>query len=196
MYIQLSRSGNLERRENEELFPADWMQSHNSIGFSEVGVLSLASCCKAHCAPRLLKMRKVICFIVSTALSACLMADTRTLNSLTDLRWKHRIILVDEATDRTVSELEAQRAGVDERQILWFCVLNGEVRSNYDGALEGGFLARLREDYFERTGFPVLLIGKDGGIKSRDTSLDIEDYFVKIDAMPMRQTEMAGSDPD
>ena len=128
---------------------------------------------------------------MSTVLSACLMAGTRTLNSLADLRWKHRIILVDEATERTASELEAHHAAIDERHILWFCEVNGQIRTNYQGELEDGFLRRLREEYFERTGFPVLLIGKDGGIKSRDQSLEIEDYLIQIDAMPMRQAEMA-----
>ena len=36
----------------------------------------------------------------------------------------------------------------------------------------------------------VILIGKDGGIKSRFDRLDLEAIFSDIDAMPMRQYEM------
>jgi hypothetical protein len=124
------------------------------------------------------------------------MAEERALGSVDDLRWKNRVILVDETHERVIRELEAQRAGIDDRGLLWFCVLNGEIRSNYEGLLEAGFLAHIREDYFAKTGFPVLLIGKDGGIKSRDLGLDIQGYFERIDAMPMRQAEIARSNSD
>ena len=36
----------------------------------------------------------------------------------------------------------------------------------------------------------VSLIGKDGGIKERASSLDLYDLFGAVDAMPMRQYEM------
>lgn len=36
----------------------------------------------------------------------------------------------------------------------------------------------------------VLLIGKDGGIKSREPSLNPDGIFRRIDAMPMRRREM------
>ena len=41
-------------------------------------------------------------------------------------------------------------------------------------------------------GFEVLLVGKDGGVKLRqETPLSVDDLFATIDAMPMRQREMA-----
>ena len=40
----------------------------------------------------------------------------------------------------------------------------------------------------------VLLIGKDGGMKSRESSLDLDAIFRRIDAMPMRKREMRTSD--
>jgi hypothetical protein len=141
-------------------------------------------------------MRILVCFLFGLSLSASPMAKTGILESLADLRWKNRIILVDNATDRTVSALKARRAGIDERHVIWFCVVSGEIKSNYEGALGQGFVENLREDYFQRTEFPVLLIGKDGGIKSRNPSLDIDDYFLQIDGMPMRQAEMERSTPE
>ncbi len=128
--------------------------------------------------------------MASLGLSTNLLAENRALDSLPDLRWKNRIVLVENATDQTISELVDHRGGIDERQIVWFCVVNGEIQSNYQGELAGGFLDHLREDYFKKTGFPVLLIGKDGWVKSSNPSLDIDDYFAQIDAMPMRQAEM------
>ena len=48
--------------------------------------------------------------------------------------------------------------------------------------------------------FALLLIGKDGGEKRRDTSVpDLNSLFNLIDGMPMRQAEMdhdSGSDAD
>lgn len=42
--------------------------------------------------------------------------------------------------------------------------------------------------------FEMLLIGKDGGIKSRATTADDLDSFIElIDGMPMRQREAANS---
>lgn len=45
-----------------------------------------------------------------------------------------------------------------------------------------------------RSGDRVRLIGKDGGIKSREASLNLNGIFSRIDAMPMRMREMRGSD--
>ena len=141
-------------------------------------------------------MRVLTFLIAGLVLSTNLLAENKGLDSLDDLRSKNRVVLVSDATDRTVGELAAHRAAIDERHIIWFCVVNGEIRSNYQGVLEESFLSHLRKDYFERRGFPVLLIGKDGGIKSNNLSLNIEDYFKQIDAMPMRRAEMARSAPD
>jgi hypothetical protein len=40
----------------------------------------------------------------------------------------------------------------------------------------------------------MLLIGKDGGVKSREPSLDLDAIFGRIDAMPMRIREMRSAD--
>ena len=121
--------------------------------------------------------------MAGVAITAHLTAENGRLDSLAELRWKHRIILVDEATEQTVSELVAHRAAIDERHIVWFAVVDGELRSNYHGALDGGLLQQLRKDHFDRMGLPVMLIGKDGGIKASNPSLDMGDYFAQIDSM-------------
>lgn len=141
-------------------------------------------------------MHKLFILILGIAFSAHLMAETGTLDSLGEKRWTNRVILVDKATETMVGELEARRAEMDERQLLWFCVVSGEIDTNYRGELGDSLLGQLKQDYFEKSGFPVLLIGKDGGIKSRDQTLDIDRYLIQIDSMPMRQSEMNSSPTD
>ena len=80
-----------------------------------------------------------------------------------------------------------------ERDILWFVVLGETTRTNYPGALAAGFAATLRQAY---RGPPadgpgeVVLVGKDGGVKSRGPALDPAALFGEIDRMPMRRQEM------
>ncbi len=140
--------------------------------------------------PRVVKTLKLAILMLGVVCSFCLFAESRALESLGDLRWKNRIILVDEATDRTVAELVAREPQFEERHLVWFCLVGDEIRTNYGGPLTKGLSTHLRRAYFDASGFPVLLIGKDGGIKSRDQALNIDAYLANIDGMPMRQREM------
>ena len=141
-------------------------------------------------------MRAAFVVLTGLALSAYVHAESSPLRSISDLRWLNRIILVDGATRQTVKDLEARASEIDERQLVWFCVDSAGIQTNYRGTLDAGLLEHLREAYFDKSGFPVLLIGKDGGLKSRDRKLDIGDYLDKIDGMPMRRAEMESSSPD
>ena len=40
------------------------------------------------------------------------------------------------------------------------------------------------------SGFQLLLLGKDGGVKLRSSTASLEDVFSLIDTMPMRRREM------
>jgi hypothetical protein len=114
------------------------------------------------------------------------------MNSLSDYQWKNRLILV-KAEDEDASEIEtlrSARAGVDDRDIVWFVNTGSDVVSNQkslSSSLESDVRALLEES---RADEKVLLIGKDGGIKSRESSLDLDAIFRRIDAMPMRIREM------
>lgn len=114
------------------------------------------------------------------------------MNSLADYQWNHRLILVQAAqqTKSAVAALRAARAAVDERDIIWFVDTRSGVVSN-QATVSAGVqkdITRLLEQVGpdER----VVLIGKDGGIKSREPNLDLEAIFRRIDAMPMRIREM------
>ena len=117
--------------------------------------------------------------------------ELTVLNDLTSLEWKHRIIVVNETQNeaKVLALLEKHTAGIDDRDIVWFIVKEDAVLTNYKGQLSEEFLSETRQRYGVRQG-RVILIGKDGGIKSRLDHLDIETIFSEIDAMPMRQQEM------
>lgn len=114
------------------------------------------------------------------------------MNRLGDYQWENRLILV-QAADENASEIEtlrSARAGVDDRDIVWFVHTGPDVVSNQkalSSSLESDVKALLEES---RSNERVLLIGKDGGIKSRESSLDLDAIFRRIDAMPMRIREM------
>lgn len=178
------------RRERSSVLPASprcsvslhWSQQFDSIisNFTAPGL-------------GLFEVHRFFILILGTAFTSLLMAETGTLDSLGDLRWKNRVILVDAATETMIGQLEARQPEMDERQLLWFCVVSGEIHTNYGGELGDGLLGQLNDGYLHKYGFPVLLIGKDGGIKSRDQTLDIDSYLIQIDSMPMRQSEMDAS---
>jgi streptogramin lyase len=89
-----------------------------------------------------------------------------------------------------IETLRSARAAVDDRDIVWFVNTGANLVSNQDevsSSLENEIKALL--DQF-RSDERVLLIGKDGGMKSREPSLDLDAIFRRIDRMPMRMREM------
>ncbi|WP_227519460.1 DUF4174 domain-containing protein [Marinobacter sp. ANT_B65] len=114
------------------------------------------------------------------------------MNNLGDYQWKNRLILVQAApeTEGAVDSLRDAHAELDDRDIIWFVNTGSGLVSNQARVSDGvendvnELLAKVRPD--ER----VLLIGKDGGIKSREPRLDLDAIFRRTDAMPMRMREM------
>lgn len=132
-----------------------------------------------------------------SALALVLSLNTLTthgaeMNTLSDYQWKTRLIVVRASSDSIgeIGALRSVRAAVDDRDIAWFVSAGCEVVSN-QGAVSSS-LARDIKMLFEHAGSDerVLLIGKDGGIKSRESSLNLDAIFDRIDAMPMRRREM------
>ena len=116
-------------------------------------------------------------------------------HGLADLRWNYRVILVfapKPLADNTVSKLENYRAQIDDRDIAWFVLTKDSLRSNFTGLLKKDLRAQLVKRYFspEPAATAVVLIGKDGAVKSRTRDLDLEATFGLIDQMPMRVEEM------
>jgi hypothetical protein len=108
-------------------------------------------------------------------------------------QWKQRILLVDGRTDDLDDLLllmEAEKAGIDERHLLWFILSDDGVRTNTDDPLPEAFAEKITKDHFEGSDAKAVLVGKDGGVKMREPHLDLADVFARIDRMPMRRAEM------
>ena len=85
--------------------------------------------------------------------------------------------------------LREQEAQIDDRDIIWFSIKDNLVLSNYKGDLSSEFVTKIREK-FSHLQNKVILIGKDGGIKSQSDYLNLEDIFSEVDSMPMRLFEI------
>ena len=114
---------------------------------------------------------------------------------LDDLRWKYRVILVsalEPYRSSALANLDEFAAQIEERDIAWFVLGDDELHTNLKGELAGMLREQILDRYFTPvpTETAVLLIGKDGTIKSRSSDLDLEATFGLIDRMPMRQAEM------
>ncbi len=106
-------------------------------------------------------------------------------------RWRQRVLLVcaptaaDAQLRRQRALLTAARSGLTERDLLVRELLLPDL-----SAADRQYLQRLGAG---SAAFQVLLIGKDGGVKRRDTApVKPETLFGTIDQMPMRRQEMKG----
>ena len=127
-------------------------------------------------------------FIINTFVQA---ESLPKLSNLDSLEWKNRVIIVNETKnqDKSLQLLKQQVEKIDDRNIIWFLIKDNLALSNYKGELSPQFVSNIRE----RVGLlqkMVILIGKDGGIKSQSEYLNLEDIFSEIDSMPMRLFEM------
>jgi len=135
---------------------------------------------------------KHMAMIALLALSMFVQADgSGTLTDITSLEWKYRVIVVNETQNEEETRvlLKKHTAAINDRDIVWFIINEDRALTNYPGRLSENLLSSTRERYGTGQG-RVILIGKDGDIKSRSDHLDLEAIFSEIDAMPMRQYEM------
>jgi hypothetical protein len=115
-----------------------------------------------------------------------------------DYTWKFRPVFVFTGPDGDASFEEQQRlfrahrSGLVEREVVVVWVKGDRVTSELGPAptLEA---SQLRTRYGASTsGFSVVLVGKDGGVKlTQAVPLQADRLFATIDAMPMRRREMA-----
>ena len=113
------------------------------------------------------------------------------LNDLSELQWQNRIIVINNINhdQQILKLLEQRQAELLERDIMWFFLSSGEIISNYPHSIAADFAINVRNKY-QLKEQQVILIGKDGGLKSRFNELELTAIFSEIDAMPMRQAEM------
>lgn len=120
--------------------------------------------------------------------------QTNRLNDFDELQWQHRIILINdiENQDHVVQLLEQHKDEIQERDILWFVLSSDGIHTNHTQPLAVELKQNIDNTY-QLSSKQVILIGKDGGVKSRFSALQLNDIFNDIDAMPMRRAEMRGN---
>jgi len=122
-------------------------------------------------------------------------AHSIPLSSLQELIWSNRMILAfsdQHDSQKFRLELENAKTDIDDRKIIWFVSNDQQLFTNYPGQLNPQFHEHLAKQWKNKKSntSQVILIGKDGGEKSRQNTLDLDDIFFMIDQMPMRIQEM------
>lgn len=143
--------------------------------------------------PRLRRMAGLMLCILAAGLQAN-PADGEWTD-LDDLRWKHRVLLlhaVGEPRQDALAALEADAVRIGERDIVWMLVGDGGLVSNHPSARGSELRDRIVAHFFAPPPgeTAVILVGKDGGVKSVESGLDLDSVFGTIDRMPMRRAEM------
>ncbi len=111
--------------------------------------------------------------------------------------WKNRLLMIFSPSEEypryrdLTRELRDQHDEIIDRDLLIFRILErGESRLG-DSPIDEASADLLRDRLSARAGqFLVVLIGKDGGEKLRQSDeVELEEIFSLIDSMPMRQRE-------
>ncbi len=112
---------------------------------------------------------------------------------LGDYRWKNRLIVVSvpdgAARAEMVADFQKRRAALEDRDLI--VIDASPTPLGVPGAVRPEDLEAVRKSWKLGGKAVFVLIGKDGGEKSRQTEkLDLEKFFALIDTMPMRKAEM------
>ena len=128
-------------------------------------------------------------FIVSVSPSQ---SNNSHLESINQLKWDNRVILVRSMNnlEDILSALKIADSKIQDRHINWFVFSQSDIYTNYEGDIAESFQKDTVDKYFSADGFSIVLIGKDGGIKEKTKTLNLNAIFELIDSMPMRQIEM------
>lgn len=103
-------------------------------------------------------------------------------------QWQYRIIVIGESQPEILAQLQANREAIKERDIIWFYYDEKTVVTNLPGSFEQKQTNQILQ-YFSKMDDLAILIGKDGGIKSRQQHWDLDILLAQIDRMPMRRAE-------
>ena len=113
-------------------------------------------------------------------------------------RWENRLLIILSTSKNNpkykqqILEFEGSATKMKERKLLVYQVTPKAYRKGLDehtGWSEGDALFKKYKT--ENSDFVVILIGLDGGIKLRETTLvTAEKLFALIDSMPMRRSEL------
>jgi hypothetical protein len=118
--------------------------------------------------------------------------------NLESYAWKNRIVLLFSDSDSNpdlevqIREFLSDKEGLEQRDLKIFKISHGESAIDLLTQDTLRMKHNLRSKYkVDDAGFYVVLIGKDGSVKFRDSNFaSKEKLFAIIDAMPMRKAEM------
>ena len=123
-----------------------------------------------------------LCFPVSAQSKA---------DALGQFEWENRLVLIKTTDIKRVKDLFLRyKQAMDERHMLWFVLSDNGMQSNYQGAIAESLVNEVDAILSQFSQDNMILIGKDGEVKSWNNGLDIESIFEQIDQMPMRRYEM------
>ena len=116
--------------------------------------------------------------------------DAPEIESVKDLLWKNRIILIWSGNQEAIARsLNDSAYDIKDRDIFWFVLNGSKVVSNYPGKISENFAEDTASRY-SSAGKRVILVGKDGEVKRVADTLTLDLLFETIDSMPMRINEM------
>lgn len=131
---------------------------------------------------------KAVALVLVCLNTSLVSSAAETLTSLGQLRWENRVLVILPPMAHKQEQLTQQERGVEDRDLIWFVVSNGSLKSNYAGDVSDQVRGEIAARF--EPGQPVVLIGKDGGVKARESRLNLMELFSLIDSMPMRRDEI------
>ena len=121
-----------------------------------------------------------------------------TLENLSDLKWKYRILIISDAQNEVYLKEEMNNISkydqeIIDRDLIIFYENNENIYYNstlVSKSIRKSIMSLTSQYQMDRK---MILIGKDGGVKRVFSSSDqIHKVFDLIDTMPMRKIEMRG----
>lgn len=137
-------------------------------------------------------------------LAGSVITTDRASDGMEKYKWKNRPVLIfapsqeDSAYQALKEEISKREAEIIDRDIVVLHLFEDGNGWAANAKLDSSMVRELLDKYdVKNSGLTVILIGKDGGEKMRQRgNFDLEEIFKRIDAMPMRRSEMRNRPKD
>lgn len=130
----------------------------------------------------------LVCIVLTPGLQA---------QAFSKFQWKNRLLILltpdleDPVYKRQIRELHLDNEALKERKGLVYSVTPESIEKGVSGEQPKTLRHARIPGYDPASGFRLLLIGLDGGVKLRsDHFMSASELWAIIDAMPMRRAEM------
>jgi len=130
---------------------------------------------------------------------ACGQSQSPTMINLDDYQWDNRLVLIfapseeEEIYQSLTQSIQRDEAELVDRDIVVFHFLESGKSFVEEQTIAAESEQKIRDQYNISSGkTTIILIGKDGGEKDRQTgtTIDLASLYPLIDRMPMRRREM------